>query len=69
MTDNSGLRKCRKPDCMRKVKVGTDYCCSPCAVAAAGEYEIHEHSKGCNERTIERGECDAYEAVLMRQTP
>jgi hypothetical protein len=61
------LRKCLKPDCMRKVKKGIDYCCAECAVAAAGKFEIHEHSEGCNARAAERGECDEYEALLLRQ--
>ena len=61
------LRKCLKPDCMRKVKKGIDYCCAECAVAAEGKYEIHEHSEGCNTRTAERGECDEYEALLLQQ--
>lgn len=61
------LRKCLKPDCMRKVKLGITYCCGECAVAAEGRYEIHEHSDGCNTRTTERGECDEYEALLLRQ--
>lgn len=61
------LRKCLKPDCMRKVKLGITYCCAECAVAAEGRYEIHEHSEGCNARTAERGECDEYEALLLRQ--
>lgn len=61
------LRKCLKPDCMRKVKLGTAHCCAECVAAADGRYEIHEHSEGCNARTAERGECDEYEALLLRQ--
>jgi hypothetical protein len=61
------LRKCLKPDCMRKVKLGITYCCGECAVAAKGRYEIHDHSDGCNTRTTERGECDEYEALLLQQ--
>ena len=61
------LRKCLKPDCMRKVKEGIAYCCSPCATADEGKYEIHEHSEWCNQRNDERGECDEYEALLLRQ--
>lgn len=61
------LRKCLKPDCMRKVKLGVAYCCTECSVAAEGRFEIHAHSKGCNARTAERGECDEYEAIMMRQ--
>jgi hypothetical protein len=52
---------------MRKVKEGTAYCCSPCATAADGKYEIHEHSEWCDKRNDERGECDEYEALLLRQ--
>lgn len=61
------LRKCLKPDCMRKVKEGVAYCCSPCATAADGKYEIHEHSEWCDKRNDERGECDEYEALLLQQ--
>lgn len=68
MNDLMQLRKCRKPDCMRKVKVGTLYCCSPCGIAAAGQFEIHEHSSGCDERSAERGECNEFEAVMLPQT-
>lgn len=48
------LVKCRKPDCGRLVPKGTLYCCTPCAVAAEGRYEIDEHSDGCNVRFTER---------------
>lgn len=50
------LKRCDKPDCLRKVTVGTRYCCTPCGVAAEGEYEVHEHSLGCDERRRVRGE-------------
>ena len=63
------LRKCLKPDCMRKVKLGIEYCCTPCAIAAAGRHEVDQHSTGCDQRTAERGECDDLEALLLRQYP
>jgi hypothetical protein len=61
------LVKCLKPDCMRKVKLGVAYCCMPCTIAAAGAFEIHQHTKGCDERAAERGQCDQYEALLLQQ--
>jgi hypothetical protein len=51
----SGLHKCEKPDCFRQVKTGVAHCCLPCSTAAAGRYEIHEHSDGCGQRHAERG--------------
>ena len=62
------LWKCLKPDCMRKVERGIQYCCAPCRLAAAGNYEIDRHSDGCDDRMDERGECNEYEAVALRQT-
>lgn len=53
------LEKCDKPDCLRKVKKGTDYCCTACRVAAEGQYEIDEHSAGCEKRHAERGDYGA----------
>lgn len=49
------LHKCEKPDCSRQVKEGVAYCCTPCAVAAAGKYEIDRHGENCEERHGERG--------------
>src|ERR1700722_6730985 len=49
------LAKCRKPDCDRLVSAASAYCCVPCTEAAAGQYEIHAHSAGCDERAAERG--------------
>ncbi len=51
-----GYRKCGKPDCLRKVKPGIAFCCGPCATAANGRHEIHEHSEWCNERAAQRGD-------------
>lgn len=50
------LEKCAKPDCWRQVKAGVQYCCSECATAGEGRYEIHQHSTGCDQRHAERGE-------------
>ena len=61
------LVKCQKPDCMRKVPRGTDYCCAPCRIAGEGAYEIDRHSERCDTRSAERGECNEYEAVALRQ--
>jgi hypothetical protein len=51
------MLKCSKPDCRRLVPRGIYYCCHPCAVAAAGRYEVNQHSSGCDLRLAERGEC------------
>lgn len=50
------LYKCAKPDCFRQVKAGVVYCCTACAVAADGQFEVQEHSTGCNQRHTDRGE-------------
>jgi hypothetical protein len=50
------LKKCDKPDCWRQVKTNVQYCCSECATAGEGRYEIHQHSDGCEQRHAERGE-------------
>ena len=59
--------KCRKPDCMRKVKPGIWYCCTACSTAAeaSAPYELEPydpalhwilcHSQQCEERSAERG--------------
>ncbi|MER7937878.1 MULTISPECIES: hypothetical protein [unclassified Streptomyces] len=49
------LHKCAKPDCTRQVKAGAVHCCADCATAAAGRYEVHEHSTGCEQRHAMRG--------------
>jgi hypothetical protein len=71
--------KCRKPDCMRKVKAGIWYCCPACVTAAVAPapYEIEPydpalhpilcHSQSCEKRSAERGECTSLEADLMAQ--
>lgn len=60
--------KCAKPDCRRKVMLSSHYCCTSCATAAEAPapYEIEPydpdaywiltHSRGCEERSAERGE-------------
>lgn len=60
-------RKCGKPDCYRKVSQSSLYCCHPCIKAAEapapyeiepyrpGEHWVLVHSKGCEERSAERG--------------
>ena len=50
------FKECDKPDCFRRVRPHIAYCCAECATAAAGRYEIHEHSEGCEQRHAERGE-------------
>ena len=61
------FEKCRKPDCMRKVKPGIEYCCHACSTAAeaSAPYELEPydpalhwilcHSQQCEERSAERG--------------
>jgi hypothetical protein len=54
------LHKCAKPDCFRLVSAASLYCCTACAQAAEGRYEIHEsgplgHSRWCDQRAAERG--------------
>jgi predicted phage terminase large subunit-like protein len=58
-------QKCRKPDCMRRISLGAPagYCCTPCADATDGQYEIHAHSPGCDERAGERGPATATEVA------
>lgn len=58
------LKKCDKPDCWRQVKAHVAYCCSECAVAAEGRYEVHAHSEGCEQRHAERGEYGAELAAV-----
>ena len=62
--------KCGKPDCFRKVSLGSVYCCHSCATAAEapapyeiepyrpGEHWVHVHSEGCEARNVQRGEYD-----------
>jgi hypothetical protein len=71
--------KCRKPDCMRKVKPGIVYCCHACTVAAEAPapYEIEPydpashwvlcHSQSCEQRSAERGECTWAESIALAQ--
>ena len=49
------LFKCLKPDCLRKVPEGVLYCCTPCATAAEGRYEIDAHSASCEDLCFKRG--------------
>lgn len=56
-----GLKKCDKPDCVRQVRKGVEYCCGPCRTADEGGYETHEdgplgHTIGCNARHAERSQ-------------
>jgi hypothetical protein len=72
-------RKCFKPDCMRKVSLGSRFCCGSCTTAAEARapYEIEPyrpdahwvlvHSKECEGRAAERGECTPYEADALGQ--
>ncbi|MDP9843273.1 hypothetical protein [Streptosporangium lutulentum] len=41
---------CEKPDCERAVRKGVQYCCTPCAVAGEGKYEIEAHMASCDEK-------------------
>jgi hypothetical protein len=71
--------KCFKPDCMRKVSLGSRFCCGSCATAAESPapYEIEPyrpgahwvlvHSRECEGRAAERGECTPYEAIVLAQ--
>ncbi len=57
---NDDYKKCDKPDCGRKVKVGVLYCCAACALADERGHEVHEtgplaHSPGCEARHRDRG--------------
>ena len=77
----SALLKCLKPDCMRKVPEGVVYCCEPCQIADTppDRYELDPydpsaywtfvHSKFCEERAAERGECTVLEAAVLTQRP
>jgi hypothetical protein len=72
--------KCLKPDCMRKVKPGVAYCCESCAIADTppdryeldpydpAKYWTFVHSKRCEERKAERGECSPAEAYALDQS-
>jgi hypothetical protein len=72
------FHKCGKPDCLRKVSLGSVYCCPSCATAAeaSAPYEIEPydpdvhpllmHSKECEERAAQRGEYSALEADLFQ---
>jgi hypothetical protein len=71
------FEKCWKPDCMRKVKIGTQYCCRPCLYADEKKFELDDspnahpllgHSKGCDGRKAERGEfTNSVEAWAYKQ--
>lgn len=68
--------KCGKPDCLRKVSLGSRYCCHSCSTAAEARapYEIEPydpaahwmlvHSKECEGRKAERGEYTVFEAAF-----
>lgn len=38
-------------------------------MADAIGHRIHQHSPGCDGRAAARGECDAYEAIVLAQVP
>lgn len=63
-------QECSKPDCTRRISLGAPrgYCCTPCAEAADGGYEIHAHSAGCDQRAAKRS-ADAPAAVLVPSVP
>ena len=76
----SEFLKCIKPDCMRKVKPGVGYCCEPCQIADTppdryeldpydpAKYWTFVHSKDCEQRKAERGECSPAEAYALDQS-
>ena len=71
------FHKCGKPDCLRKISLGSVYCCLSCSKAAeaSAPYEIEPyapdvhyilcHSQSCEERSAERGEYTVFEADLL----
>jgi hypothetical protein len=80
MATVNDYRKCFKPDCMRKVSLGSRFCCGSCSAAAeaAAPYEIEPyspglhpilcHSKSCDGRAAERGEFTPLEAEAVTLT-
>lgn len=58
IVDPYHLTSCRNSACERLVPKGTLFCCGPCD-HASGEYEIHDHSAGCDERAALRPNLDA----------
>lgn len=46
--------ECAKPDCERAAPDGVIHCCTSCAFATEHQFEIHEHSTGCDERWKQR---------------
>ncbi|MEU4574655.1 hypothetical protein [Nonomuraea sp. NPDC023979] len=52
--DHRWFVECRKPDCERAVPEGVRYCCTPCAVAAEGQYEISQHQANYNATWADR---------------
>ncbi|WP_440100048.1 hypothetical protein [Streptosporangium sp. H16] len=52
--DGRWFVECGKPDCDRVVPESVRFCCTPCAVAAEGRYEIDRHSASCDSRGSER---------------
>jgi hypothetical protein len=66
------FHKCGKPDCLRKISIGSLYCCPSCSTAAkaSAPYEIEPydpsahwilvHSQSCEERSAERGEYSVF---------
>ena len=77
--DTGEYRKCRKPDCLRKVGAAVTYCCHACATAAEapapyeiepyrpGEHWIHVHTEACEQRSAGRGEYTAAEVAMMAE--
>ena len=75
----AGYHKCFKPDCMRKVSLGSRYCCGSCATAgeAPAPFELEPyspalhpvlcHSQSCEERAAERGEYTWAESIALAQ--
>ena len=69
MTDSAQLTACKAGQCLRKVKEGTAYCCTPCSIAweSTPRWDIDgAHSPGCDERAAERGEYSPAEAEMRR---
>lgn len=67
------LTACRSGQCLRKVRPGVVYCCTPCAEAWEGtpRHDVDGlHSAGCDQRAGERGEftpAEAEEARMVRR--
>lgn len=48
------LTECHRAACHRLVNLGTEFCCTPCRVAADGGHPAVDHSSGCADRVAAR---------------